>query len=121
MKVGEKIKKIRELKNYTQHYMANQLDLSISGYGKIERDETDLSLGKLEKIATVLGVDINKILSFDEKQIFNFDNNQNAIGSMRDQHVNSIELIDKLAHQYQEENNYLKALVKELMEKLANK
>jgi transcriptional regulator with XRE-family HTH domain len=121
MKVGEKIKKIRELKNYTQHYMANQLDLSISGYGKIERDETDLSLGKLEKIATVLGVDINKILSFDEKQIFNFDNSHNAMVSMGNQHINGLELIEKFANQYQEENKYLKALVKELMEKLANK
>jgi transcriptional regulator with XRE-family HTH domain len=46
MNVGEKIKKLRELKNYTQQHMAEELDLSLSGYGKIERNETDISVSK---------------------------------------------------------------------------
>jgi transcriptional regulator with XRE-family HTH domain len=49
MSVGAKIKNLRELRNYTQAYMADQLSMSVNGYGKIERDETDLSLGKLRK------------------------------------------------------------------------
>lgn len=39
LQVGQKIKKIRELRNYTQEYMAEQLGMSQTGYGNIERDE----------------------------------------------------------------------------------
>lgn len=38
MSVGKKIKQFRELRDYTQSYMADRLDISTSGYGKIERD-----------------------------------------------------------------------------------
>lgn len=114
MRVGEKIKKLRELKNYTQQYMADELELSLSGYGKIERDETDISISRLEKIAAVLDVDVNTILSFDERQVFNFNNNQNTMVSMRDQHINQMELIDKIVNQYKDENQYLKDLIARL-------
>lgn len=117
MKVGEKIKKLRELKNYTQQYMADELELSLSGYGKIERDETDISISRLEKIATVLDVDVNTILSFDERQVFNFNNNHNTMVSMRDQHINQMEFIDKIVSQYKDENQYLKDLITKLTSK----
>ncbi|WP_229215982.1 helix-turn-helix domain-containing protein [Dyadobacter frigoris] len=32
MEIGEKIKKIRELKNYTQEYMAQKLEMTQAGY-----------------------------------------------------------------------------------------
>lgn len=117
MKVGDKIKKLRELKNYTQQYMADELELSLSGYGKIERDETDISISRLEKIATVLEVDVNTILSFDERQVFNFHNNQNTMVSMRDQHINQMELIETIVNQYKDENQYLKDLISKLTSK----
>ena len=120
MKVGEKIKKFRELKNYTQQYVADELELSLSGYGKIERDETDISISRLEKIAAVLEVDVSTILSFDEKHIFNFHNKQNAMVSMRDQHINQMELIDKIVSQYKDENQYLKELINKLTSKEIN-
>ncbi len=63
------------------------LDMSQSGYGKIERDETDISLSKLKKIANILEVDYNKILSFDDKNVFNIYNNQNAAGVVSNQQL----------------------------------
>lgn len=54
MKVGDNIKKLRELRNYTQQYLADQLEISLSGYGKIERNETDVSLSRLQQIADIL-------------------------------------------------------------------
>jgi transcriptional regulator with XRE-family HTH domain len=118
MKVGEKIKKLRELKNYTQQYMADQLELSLSGYGKIERDETDISISRLEKIADVLGVDISTVLNFDERHIFNFNNNQTANGIVHNQYPFQQELVDKIIAQYKEENEYLKKLVSDLTSKI---
>lgn len=78
MKVGKKIKQLRELQNFTQQYMADQLSMSLSGYGKIERDETDVTLNKMNQIAKILDTDLNTILSFDKNQVFNLYNNKNA-------------------------------------------
>ncbi|MFN3917145.1 MAG: helix-turn-helix domain-containing protein [Flavobacteriales bacterium] len=117
MQVGEKIKKLRELKNFTQSYMAEQLGLSISGYGKIERDETEITLTRLQQIADILGTDFNTILSFDEKHVFNFSNNQTANGIVQNHHLGDKDAWQKLTEKLEQENVYLKQLVDKLMAK----
>ncbi len=76
LSVGEKIKKMRELRNFTQNYMAEQLKMGQAGYSKIEQGETDISYSRLEQIAKVLKTNVEDIINFDEKKIFNnyFDN-----------------------------------------------
>ncbi|WP_207557288.1 helix-turn-helix domain-containing protein [Flavobacterium aquidurense] len=64
------IKKIRELKNLTRDHVADELKMSTSGYGKIERGEVDLTVSKLEKIAEVLDVSIEFIFRFDVSLFF---------------------------------------------------
>ena len=68
--VYKNIKKIRELKNLTRDYVADELKMSTSGYGKIERGEVDLTVSKLEKIAEVLDVSIEFIFRFDVSLFF---------------------------------------------------
>ncbi|KQW99247.1 helix-turn-helix transcriptional regulator [Flavobacterium sp. Root420] len=68
--VYKNIKKIRELKNLTRDYVADELKMSTSGYGKIERGEVDLTVSKLEKIADVLDVSIEFIFRFDVSLFF---------------------------------------------------
>ena len=41
-KLGQKIRMVRELKGFSQEYMAHALGLSQRGYSKLERDETKL-------------------------------------------------------------------------------
>ena len=79
--IGTKIRKLRELRNYKQGYMADKLGISPGAYGKIERDETELSHERLEQIAKVLDLSVADILSFDEKTVFNFINSQNPTGN----------------------------------------
>ena len=69
--VYENIKKIRELKNLTREYVADELKMSTSGYGKIERGEVDLTVSKLVKIAKVLNVTIEFIFKFNVSKFFN--------------------------------------------------
>jgi transcriptional regulator with XRE-family HTH domain len=76
--IGTKIRKIRELKNLKQEHMADKLGISTVTYGKIERDEADVSHERLEQIAKVFDLAIQDILGFDEKQIFNFINSQSG-------------------------------------------
>ncbi|WP_281224913.1 helix-turn-helix transcriptional regulator [Flavobacterium aquiphilum] len=68
--VYKNIKKIRELKNLTREYVADELEMSTSGYGKIERGEVDLTVSKLIKIAKVLNVSIEFIFKFDVQILF---------------------------------------------------
>lgn len=80
MILGHKIKKLRELKDLTQEYMAQELGLNQSAYSKIESGASDVSYSKLEKIATVLGLKLEDILSFNEQMVFNVMNNQTGNG-----------------------------------------
>lgn len=114
MKVGDNIKKLRELRNYTQQYLADQLEISLSGYGKIERNETDVSLGRLQQIADILGVDIHGILRFDDKHIFNLNNNEVANGQVNNYYSGREELLERIIEQLRKENENLLSII-ELM------
>ena len=78
MYIGENIRKIRDLKGFSQEYMAAKLKMSQRQYSRIEKEETKLDLQKLEEIGKVLEVTPVQLMGFDEKQIFNQYNNQNA-------------------------------------------
>jgi transcriptional regulator with XRE-family HTH domain len=54
--IGQKIKKLRELKNFTQSHVATELGITQSAYSKIELGETEVSYSKLNKIAEVFGM-----------------------------------------------------------------
>ncbi|KAB2859498.1 MAG: helix-turn-helix transcriptional regulator [Flavobacteriales bacterium] len=82
IEVGSNIRKIRELKGFSQDFMANQLNISQRQYSRIEKEETKLDLDKLQTISEILEVTLEQLLGFNEKFIFNhcqaaFGNNQN--------------------------------------------
>jgi transcriptional regulator with XRE-family HTH domain len=68
--IGEKIKKIRELRNFPRKYVAGELMISTTSYGKIERDEIDITIKRLSQIAKVLNVSICTIIDFDGNKLF---------------------------------------------------
>jgi transcriptional regulator with XRE-family HTH domain len=65
------IRKIRELKNLTREDVSEKLNMSMSGYGKIERGEVDLTVTKLIEISKILNVSIDFIFKFDITIFFN--------------------------------------------------
>lgn len=116
MKVGQKIKSFREIRNYTQEYMANSLNMSTTAYGKIERDETKMTLTKLDAIAKVLDTDFRTITDFDEKKIFNITHADNAaIGN------NNVFYNERVMKQYEDIIDHLKGEVQKLLEIVSNK
>jgi len=70
MDISNNIKRFRELKNLSRDYIAAELDMSVSGYSKIERGEVDLNLSRIKQIAKVLEVDIALLFRFDTADIF---------------------------------------------------
>jgi transcriptional regulator with XRE-family HTH domain len=108
-----KLKQLRELKNFTQEYMANQLGLSTRAYSKIETGETQLTINRLNEISEILGIDPIEVLGFDHQNIFNNCTQEGNIG------INHINISDKLLEQYEKriqqlesEVTFLRTLVK---------
>lgn len=117
MEIGTKVKKLRELKNFTQEFMANALEMTPSGYGKIERNETEVSYQKLERIADILGIKVEDIINFNESFIFNVMHNQTGNGYV----VNNIstsdnekKLYEQIIAQQKDEVSYLRKVIEKL-------
>ena len=70
MSVNEKIRKIREAKDWSQEQMAEKLNMSLNGYAKIERGESKIYLDKLEQIAQVFDIDVVELMQSDGKNIY---------------------------------------------------
>lgn len=73
--IEEKIRSVREIKNFTQEYMAEKLGITQAGYSKIENGGTKLSYAKLAEISKILGVEVEELLAFDSQKYFNSFNN----------------------------------------------
>ena len=74
MDIFNNIRRIREIKSLSREYMASQLNLSTSGYAKIERGDVDLKISRIQKIADVLEVDSILLFNFDTTGFFTFLN-----------------------------------------------
>jgi transcriptional regulator with XRE-family HTH domain len=117
MHIGQKLKKIRELKNFTQTHIASELGITQSAYSKIELGETDVTYVKLTRIAEVLGVSAEEIVSFNEQMIFNVMHNQNGNGLVVNKGVseNEKKLYEEQISVLKEEISYLKKVLDKLM------
>lgn len=119
MKVHEKIRSLREAKNWSQEEMAAKLNMSVNGYSKIERGETRVHIPKLEKISEVLEMDLIELMCLGERRTYlsgndNSNNGYNIIGSTELAFENQklqlqLEMKDK-------EIDYLKTQVLQLQE-----
>ena len=95
---GEKIRMIREVRNYSQEYMADKLGIKQNSYSKIELNQTKLTAEMLQKIADVLQVSPLDIMN-QQPAIINLQPNQGtqqAIGNIETFISSQKELIDKL-------------------------
>ncbi len=81
--LGKKIRFLREMKNLKQENMAELLEMTNNGYGKIERDETDVSYSRLNQIAEVLGMSVADLVNMqDQKIIYSINNHQPVMENM---------------------------------------
>jgi transcriptional regulator with XRE-family HTH domain len=68
MTIGNRIRKAREAKGYSQECMAIQLDLTQSGYRKIETDEVRIRVDVLLLLADLLEVKVVQLLYVQEQR-----------------------------------------------------
>ncbi len=65
MNLSERIRQLRQQKGLSQENMADELGLSTSAYGDIERGRTEPSLSRLEAIAALLEVPLPTLLGLE--------------------------------------------------------
>ena len=105
--IGIKIRKIRELKNYTQEYMAQQLGIAQNSYSRYENPETDVKSELLKQIAEILEVTPEQIQGFDEKIILN-NYAENNFGQNYCSTINNYQIDSKIEKLYEDQIALLK-------------
>jgi transcriptional regulator with XRE-family HTH domain len=93
---GDKIKKIRMMKGYTQEYMADKLGIAQNTYSKYENNSEKLPFETIERIAEALEVSLNEITSNDPIIINNQSSNKGAQGRIENYYSEQKELYEKL-------------------------
>ncbi len=75
MKIGDKIKKAREAKGWSQKEVALNIIMDQSQYSKIENNKTDPHLSTIEKIADALEISLEQLFTAEQtfKDINSFD------------------------------------------------
>ncbi len=57
------LKQLREIRNYTQSFVASKIGVTQSAYSKIENFSCQTSIDNYKKIADLLNVDVDQVLS----------------------------------------------------------
>lgn len=123
MSVVSKIKRFREARNFTQSYMAEQLDISQNTYSKIEGGAIKLTVDRLTQISNILNVQIEDILSASDDQHFTFNNSNvdKFYGYIENIQEDNKELLNTTINILQEQINYLRKENEKLIEVIAKK
>jgi transcriptional regulator with XRE-family HTH domain len=112
MEIGTKIKQIRELKGLSQENIAKELGLTVTGYGKIERNEISLNSEILLRISEFLDVKLENLIGFDKNVAFNNFNNT------VEQQIGTNNFPAELKQLYEDKIKLLEEKIKLLEEKL---
>lgn len=75
--IGSRIRKLREEKGFKQEFMAYELEVSQSNYGRLEKDDSRLTVPKIQKISEILNVSISVLFGEKATNIV-YENNGNA-------------------------------------------
>ena len=122
--VGQRIKKLREAKNLTQEFMANNLKISQNSYSRIETENTKLTTDRLSENAEILNVPTEFILN-TQSPIYNFHNEnasikysgniENIYEDQKEMYQTTIKILEDQLKHYQQENKRLMGLVEKMM------
>jgi transcriptional regulator with XRE-family HTH domain len=113
MEIGKNLKKLRELRNYKQEYVAEKLGISQVSYSRLENGKTRLDTQKLISIAQILEVDIMLIINLHKNQFFkNFNPNISQSSSLSTyEQKDNLEKIYHLEKENEQLKNKLSSLI----------
>ncbi len=95
-KIGDRIRKYRQLAGLNQEIAAEEIGMSGGNFGKIERGEIDVNTEYLEKLAKLFKIPI--INFFDDRPIQSLNEKNSQYGYASQTDVDNLtELVKKLA------------------------
>lgn len=118
--IGQKIRKVRVLRGFSQDYVSKLLNISQAAYSDIENNKSKVNFEKIQEIANIFDVDINDLISFDENQVFNNTFSENSNGYFNVKKVIA-ETFDKEREAYIDQIKSLKEEVLYLRKKFDEK
>lgn len=118
-KIGTKIKKIRELRNFSQEFVADKLGMSQSNYARIENNEVTVTPDRLHRIAEALNTSETIIEGFDDNVIFNITQGDNSAAGPNCT-VHNYQISPEIKALYEDKINLLNEKIAYLEERLRN-
>lgn len=112
-----RIKHLREMRNFTQEYLAHELKISQRAYSSIENGHTQLSVERLMDIARVLQVSIGDIIGSEHSNNYynNFNNhspnNKGNLIFQNDRFEEQRQLYERLLQSKEDEITLLRDLL----------
>ncbi len=94
--IGYKIRRVREFKNLSQQYVADNLSVSQSTYSDMENGKIAVSEEKLAMIANVLDVSVDVINEYNDQVVFN---SCTQSGYFNTNNINPIDKIEEIYKQ----------------------
>lgn len=118
--IGNKIRRLRENKGFSQEDMAEKLQISRSAYSRIESGETNSWVNHIEKLCRELDMKVEDLLINSDNNINTNQDNASAVqtSTHQDTHITINHLSEKVIELYEERINELKERVKQLEEEL---
>lgn len=113
----KKIRALREMKGYSQEFMAEKLNISQKQYSRIESGNVRMDIDRLKEISAVLEIDPSILLHDDTYTFNNFKKSNNLANNFGNIYIASEKYIEHLT----EENKYLKEQLERLVKILENR
>jgi transcriptional regulator with XRE-family HTH domain len=117
MKIGKKLKNLRLMKNESTKAIANYLSMSESNYGKIERDELDISIDNVQKLANFYQLKVDEILNNDNLTVNVTNQNGGKSWTGINNTFNDFNTLDAMHNQISDLKERIKFLENEILEK----
>lgn len=110
--LGENVRKIRELKGFSQQNLADEIKVDQKTISRIEKGDLSPKFETLVSISKVLSINISQLLAFNESLIFN-NYNQYQQGGNYNAYLNTeIDKVEELYKQLLKEKDEVIALLK---------
>jgi transcriptional regulator with XRE-family HTH domain len=77
-----KIRQLRELKGFSQEYMAQKMAMSQRAFSKLERQETRLDWNRITEIASIFEMNPIDLITFDDDLVFTNGDQKNGTVSV---------------------------------------
>jgi transcriptional regulator with XRE-family HTH domain len=111
--IGNKIRRLRENKGFSQEEMAERLQISRSAYSRIESGETNSWVNHIEKLCKELDMKVEDLLITSDNNINTNQDNASAVqtSTHQDTHITINQLSEKVIELYEERIKELKEQV----------